>query len=243
MDKGHIVTSFDAELARLTGLITQMGELAVAQIDGSVRALVRHDTKLAKKVVADDAEIDALEAEVDRAALNLMALRQPMADDLRRALAAMKIAPDIERIGDYAKNIAKRTVALDQAPVTTPIVTIPRMAQMVREMVRDVMQAFADHDIELARKVWERDVEIDESYDAVFRELLTHMMEDPRRITSCTHLLFTAKNIERIGDLATNIAERIHFQVTGDFIDEDRPKHDLSSVMVVEPREAGAGNG
>ena len=243
MDKGHIVKSFDNELARLTGLISEMGELAVSQIDSSIRALVKHDIHLAKKVVADDAKIDAIEAEVDRAALNLMALRQPVADDLRRALAALKIAPDIERIGDYAKNIAKRTVALDQASVSTPIVTIPRMAQMVHAMVVDVMQAFADNDIGAARKVWERDVEIDETYDAVFRELLTHMMEDPRRITSCTHLLFTAKNIERIGDLATNIAERIHFQVTGEFIDEDRPKHDLSSVMVVEPRETNTGNG
>lgn len=243
MEKGHIVKSFDAELTHLSELISRMGELAVVQIDASIRALVRHDTTLARKVVEDDAEIDALESEVDRFALHLMALRQPVADDLRRALAALKIAPDIERIGDYAKNIAKRAVALDQAPIATPVVTIPRMAQMVRDMVTDVMRAFADNDVAAARQVWERDVEIDETYDAIFRELLTHMMEDPRRITPCTHLLFIAKNIERIGDLATNIAERIHFQVTGDFIDEERPKLDEASVMVVEPHAAGAGTG
>ncbi len=236
MEKGHIVKSFDAELKHLTELISQMGELAVQQIEESVQALIRHDVKLAKEVVARDREIDAIEGEIDRLALHVIALRQPVADDLRRALVAVKVAPEIERIGDYAKNIAKRAVALDQSPIATPVVTIPRMAHMVRDMVTDVMRAFAENDIVLARKVWEKDVEIDDTYDAIFRELLTHMMEDPRRITPSTHLLFIAKNVERIGDLATNIAERIHFQVTGEFLDEERTKHDKASVMVVEPR-------
>ncbi len=242
MEKGHIVKSFDVELTQLTELISKMGDLAVKQIDASVQALVRRDPELARKVVENDAEIDAIEGEVDRLALHVIALRQPVADDLRRALAAVKIAPDIERMGDYAKNIAKRSVALDKAPLSTPVVTIPRMARMVRDMTTDVMRAFADNDVTLAREVWERDVEIDDTYDAIFRELLTHMMEDPRRITPSTHLLFIAKNIERIGDLATNIAERIHFQVTGEFFDEERTKHDQASVMVVEPRAAGTGN-
>jgi phosphate transport system protein len=164
-------------------------------------------------------------------AIRLLALRQPMAGDLRHIVTTLKVAPMVERIGDYAKNVAKRTIALNQMPPVKPLFIIPRMGHMVRDMTKDVLDAFSNNDVAMAQDVWARDKEV----DGLFRELLTYMMEDARNITACTHLLFVARNIERIGDLATNIAELIYYQVEGVPLDGDRPKADQASITVVEP--------
>ena len=234
-DHSHIVKSFDEELARLSDLISRMGGLAETQLEQSIEALQKRDSSLAEAAVENDRKIDVLHAEVDEMAIRLLALRQPMAGDLRHIVTGLKIAPIVERIGDYAKNVAKRAIALNQMPPVKPLFTIPRMGRMVREMTKDVLDAFADNDVAKAREVWIRDAEVDDMYDSLFRELLTYMMEDPRNITPCTHLLFVARNIERIGDLTTNIAELIHYQVEGVILDGDRPKTDQASVTVVEP--------
>jgi phosphate transport system protein len=234
-DHSHIVKSFDEELARLSDLISRMGGLAENQLEQSIQALQKRDSSLAEAAIEHDRKIDVLHAEVDEMAIRLLALRQPMAGDLRHIVTGLKIAPIVERIGDYAKNVAKRAIALNQMPPVKPLFTIPRMGRMVREMTKDVLDAFTDNDVEKAYEVWVRDAEVDDMYDSLFRELLTYMMEDPRNITPCTHLLFVARNIERIGDLTTNIAELIHYQVEGVILDADRPKTDLASVTVVEP--------
>jgi len=235
MTQEHIVKSYDEELTRLERSIRNMGVMATQQIDGAIKALVDRDPILAQRVVDGDKEIDNLETEIHEFTVRLLALRQPMARDLRQIVAALRIAPDLERIGDYAKNVAKRSIALDRMPPAKPIVTIPRMASIVQEMISDVLGAFDTGNVEKAREVWERDAVVDDIYDSLFRELLTYMMEDPRTISACTHLIFIAKNIERMGDLATNIAETIHFQVEGVALDEDRPKHDRASLTIVAP--------
>lgn len=234
-DRSHIVKSFDDELARLSDLISRMGGLAENQLEQSIEALQKRDSTLAEKTIEHDQKIDVLHAEVDEMAIRLLALRQPMATDLRHIVTGLKIAPIVERIGDYAKNVSKRAIALNQMPPVKPLFTIPRMGRMVREMTKDVLDAFTNNDVAKAHEVWMRDAEVDDMYDSLFRELLTYMMEDPRNITPCTHLLFVARNIERIGDLATNIAELIHYQVEGVILDQDRPKTDQASVTVVEP--------
>lgn len=234
MQNEHIVKSFDEELTRLTDLVSRMGGLAETQLSEAIEALAKRDSARAQQVIDNDADIDALEVEIDEAAVTLLALRQPMAGDLRQIITAMKIAPDLERIGDYAKNVARRTIAINQIPPVKPLFTIPRMGRMVRTMINDVLDAFATGDADKARAVWASDREVDDIYDSMFRELLTYMMEDSRNISACTHLLFIAKNIERMGDLATNIAERVVFRVEGINIEEDRPKTDRASVTVVE---------
>jgi len=235
MTTDHIVKSFDEELSRLSDLISRMGGLTESQLEDSIEALQQRDSALAEGAVANDKLIDDLHAEVDEMAIRLLALRQPMASDLRHIVTALKIAPMVERIGDYAKNVAKRTIALNQMPPVKPLFTVPRMGHVVRDMTKDVLDAFSTKDVVLARDVWVRDKEVDDMYDSLFRELLTYMMEDARNITACTHLLFVARNIERIGDLATNIAELIYYQVEGVPLDEDRPKADQASITVVEP--------
>ena len=235
MSTDHIVSSFDEELSRLNDLLSRMGGLAESQLENSIEALQKRDSSLAEDAIASDRRIDDLHMEVDELAIRLLALRQPMATDLRHIVTALKVAPIVERIGDYSKNVAKRTIALNQMPPVKPLFTIPRMGRMVREMTKDVLDAFSNKDVSMAREVWVRDKEVDDMYDSLFRELLTYMMEDAHNITACTHLLFVARNIERIGDLATNIAELIHYQVEGIPLDEDRPKADQSSVAVVEP--------
>ena len=235
MTTDHIVTSFDEELSRLSDLISRMGGLAESQLEDAIQALQTRDSSLAEQAVENDRQIDDLHIEVDELAIRLLALRQPMGADLRHIVASLKIAPVVERIGDYSKNVAKRASALNQMPPVKPLFTIPRMGRLVRDMVKDVLDAFSNNDVEMARDVWMRDKEVDEMYDSLFRELLTYMMEDARHITACTHLLFIARNIERIGDLATNIAELIQYQVEGRALDADRPKADLSSITVVDP--------
>ena len=236
MTTDHIVKSFDDELNKLSDLVSRMGGLAEEQIERAIDALQKRDGVAATETIENDRKIDALQLEIEELAIQMIVRRQPLAADLRHTVAALKIAPLIERIGDYAKNIGRRTLALNQSPPVKPLFTIPRMGRMARNMVQDVLDAFSNNDVEKARAVWERDAELDDMYDSLFRELLTYMMEDPRSITACTHLLFVARNIERIGDIATNIAEVVHYQVEGKTLSEDRPKADEASVTVVEPQ-------
>ncbi len=221
----HTIKRFDEELERLSATISEMGGLTESQLAQALEALREHDTSAAEQVIADDARVDALDLEVQQQTVNLLALRQPMASDLRVVLSSIKIAAALERIADYAKNTAKRSIVLTQfsAPVSA-VSGIDRLGRLVRTALKDVLDAFAHNDVAKARDVWERDEEIDHVYTGLFRELLTYMMEDPRTITACTHLLFMAKNIERAGDHVTNIAELVSFRMTGHGFDEARPK-------------------
>jgi phosphate transport system protein len=232
MPNDHIVKSFDDELKRLSNLLARMGGLVEAQIATSIQAVGQRDGDLAASVITSDSRVDELEREIDDQVLRVMALRQPVATDLRFALGALRIAADLERAADYAKNVAKRAIALNQVAPLRPVHAIPRMGAMVREMLKDVLDAFAARDVAKAVAVWNRDEELDEMYGSLFRELLTYMMEDPRNITGSTHLLFIAKNIERIGDHTTNIAETIHFLVTGVPLRAERPKGDDGNFAV-----------
>ena len=225
----HIVKSFDNELKRLYGEITRMGDIAVAQLDAAIDVLMRRDSKAAERVVANDDAIDTLEHEVSNDVLRLLALRQPMARDLREVYAALRISADIERIGDYAANVAKRSMVLNQAAPVAAVHGLPALAKLANELVRDAVQAYRDRDADRALLVRNRDVEVDAQYTSLFRELLTYMAEDPKQITACTHLLFMAKNIERIGDHATNIAENTWFLVHGEPLAGTRAKGDLTS--------------
>ncbi|MBT4427869.1 MAG: phosphate signaling complex protein PhoU [Rhodospirillaceae bacterium] len=222
----HTVKSYDEELNQMTGTILRMGGMVEQQLAEAITALVKRDPELAARVIQDDKLVDRLEHEVDHLVMRLLALRQPMAVDLRLITASLKISSDLERIGDYAANVAKRAGALSQVEPMRPVVVIPRMSLIVQGMIKDVLDAYMGRDVDKALDVWRRDEEVDEIYNSLFRELLTYMMEDPRHITPCTHLLFIAKNIERMGDHATNIAETISFLVTGTPLDEVRPKGD-----------------
>ena len=243
MNSEHIVKSFDEELQQLNAVVLRMGGVAEAQLAGSIDALVRRDSALAEKVVEGDEAVDQMDLELDENAVRTLALRQPMANDLREVISALKISSDLERIGDYAKNIAKRTIALNQLAHHEAARSIPRMAKLVQAIIKDVLDAYANHDAGRAMDVWHRDEEVDEMYTALFRELLTYMMEDPRNITPCTHLLFVAKNIERIGDHATNIAETTYYLATGKRIEGGRPKSDTTSFQVVSPEGEGLDSG
>ncbi|MCQ4163807.1 phosphate signaling complex protein PhoU [Tahibacter harae] len=228
----HIIKSYDAELARLLDEITRMGQLAREQLAMAAEAVEERNSDLAARVVEGDNSIDALEHDVSHDVLRLLALRQPIARDLRDVLAALRIAADIERIGDYAANVAKRAIALNQNAPMRPAASLPHLAQVANDMLRDVLDAYRRSDAEAAVEVWKRDVQLDTLYTAMFRELLTYMMEDPRNITPCTHLLFMAKNIERIGDHATNIAENVYFLVHAKPLVEERRKGDHTSTVV-----------
>ena len=232
----HIVSSYDEELALLDKLIAEMGGLAETQLVEATDALVRRDREAAERIVARDGEIDALEAEINVLTLRLLALRQPMAEDLRTVVSAIKTASDLERIGDYVRNMANRTIALSQAPAVGDAAhTIARMAGLVQSMIKNVLDAYVARDARLADDVRERDREVDQLHTSLFRELLTYMMEDPRTISACAHLLFIAKNIERMGDHATDIAEHIHLMVMGEDPEPGRPKDDRTSLTVVAP--------
>jgi phosphate transport system protein len=227
--KDHIIKSYDSELARLTGEIVRMGELATAQLEAGIDVVERRDDRAAQRVVANDDAIDALEQEISHDVVRLLALRAPMAGDLRNVFAALRIASDIERIGDYAANVAKRSIPLSMVAPVAPTSGLGLLAKLAAAEVRDVLAAYAAQDAERGYQVWKRDAELDEAYTGYFRQLLTYMMEDPRNITPCTHLLFMAKNIERIGDHATNIAENLWYQVYGEPLDKQRDKRDLTS--------------
>jgi len=227
----HIVKSYDEEQRRLLDETLRMGEMAAAQLEAALDVVQRRDDKAAARIIANDEAIDVLEQEVSHDVMKL-ALRGPMARDLRQILAAIRIASDIERIGDYAANVAKRSTALNLSPPLPHVSGLQSIGALAVKQVRDVLAAYRDGDVETAQRVRARDADIDTAYTAMFRELLTYMMEDARNITPCTHLLFMAKNIERIGDHATNIAENVWFLVRGEEVLPPREKRDDSNTTV-----------
>ena len=217
---GHTLKAFDQDIDRLRALISQMGGLAEHAIGEAMRCLIQRDSEGALKVVENDRKLDALEVETERRAVQLIALRAPMAGDLRDVVAALKISSVVERIGDYAKNIAKRVPSLENANKIEPMSLLPEMARIATGMVHDVLDAFIQRDADAAIEVCRRDDAVDDFYDSIFRTLLTHMMENPQSISHATHLLFVAKHLERIGDHATNIAEMVYFAATGQHMAE-----------------------
>jgi phosphate transport system protein len=235
MTSDHIVKSYDEELNHLNEALLQMGGLAEANLSAAIEAVATRDVELANRIRGEDAKIDDLEFQVDQMAVRLLALRQPMAKDLRNVIAALKISAALERIGDYAANVAKRSIALAESRAVRPAGHIPRMGRLVQHMIKDVLDAYTQGDAEKAKAVWLRDQDVDDLYNSLFRELLTYMMEDPRNITPCTHLLFIAKNIERMGDHCTNIAEIIYFMVIGKPLTDERPKGEDAAFTVIEP--------
>jgi phosphate transport system protein len=223
----HIVRSYEEELNQLAAEVVRMGGLAEAQVNDAITAFARRDVPLAQAVAGKDEKLDRLEGDIEKAAIRFIALRQPMADDLRRPIAAMKTAMQLERCGDLAKNIAKRTLILAEAEPAGPVTrSIERMGKLVGARLKEVLDAYTASEVDRAVAVWQRDTEVDEHYDSLFRELLTYMMGDPRTIAAGAHLLFVAKNLERIGDHATNIAEIVHYEITGKEIISERPKMD-----------------
>ncbi len=234
MTQKHTVKAYDDDLKRLGTMVVQMGGMAESQFAAAIEALVKRDSEKASTVVQGDAKVDALRNQLDEFAIDLLALRQPMALDLRLIVSALRISSELERIGDYAKNVAKRSLVLNQSPVVRPVSAVPRMAALVQAMFKDTLDAYISHDAAKAEGVLLRDEEVDDMYNSLFRELLTYMMEDPRSITACTHLLFIAKNIERIGDHTTNIAELIVYAVRGEIPKEERPKGENADIAVAD---------
>jgi phosphate transport system protein len=230
----HTVKSFDQELQLLDKRVAQMGGLSERLLGQGFDALERRDPKLAEQVVASDRAIDQLERELQEQTILMIARRQPMADDLRHIMTVLKIAGDLERIGDLAKNIAKRALAVSGENHPKPLMTgLKHMVELALGQLHDVLDAYAERDSEKALTVWRQDEHIDAMYNSLFRELLTYMMEDPRNIGLCTHLLFGAKNIERVGDHTTNIAENIYYLVHGSALVDDRPKGDDTSSTLI----------
>ena len=233
----HIVKSYEQELKRLRVLITDMGGMVESQVSMACAAVIEKDGDLATRVMESDPKVDAVEHEVEQFVIRLLALRQPMAQDLRQIVSALKITGDLERIGDYAANVAKRSLVLEQFSLPYTLTGLAHMSRLVQENLKNIIDATGEGDAEKALQVWRSDEAIDEIYNALFRELITYMMEDPRNITPCTHLLFIAKNLERVGDHATNIAETVYYSVTGEPLTNARPKGDNSPYAVIRPRD------
>ena len=236
----HIVKSFDNELRRLRGLLTEMGGLVENQVALATQAIMSNDAVVATRAVELDPAVDALERQVEQLVIQMLALRQPMAGDLRQIVAALKITAALERIGDYAKNAARRSIVLGQYRLPFSLTGLANMSRLVQENLKLVIDAIGENDSAKAVQVWRSDEAIDDLYNSIFRELVTYMMEDARNITPCTHLLFIAKNLERMGDHATNIAETVHYAVTGENLTEERPKGDASAYAVIRPRDREA---
>ena len=221
----HTLKFFGEELEQLKAEVVRMGGLAEAQLSDAIACVAERDVELAHDVVGRDVRIDVLQNEIEKKAIRMIALRQPVAQDLRRTVAALKMAWSLERTGDLAKNVAKRALVIAEAEPLTPLTrSIERMGRLVAVRLKNALDAYTSGELEGAMKVWNADQDVDEQYDSLFRELLTYMMSDPRMITSCAHLLFIGKNLERIGDHATNISEIIHYEITGEEIIGDRPK-------------------
>ena len=234
MTKDHIVKDFNEELSQLDNLLAEMGGLCEAQLSKAMEAMVKRDVDLASAVIEGDRRIDDLEKQVDSLAINLIALRQPMAADLRMIIASLKVANNLERVGDYAKNIGKRTIALSKSPVISNTAnSIQRMSTMVEGMIKNALDALINRDSQRAKDVRISDQEVDQMHSSLFKELLTFMAEDPENISTCTHLLFVAKNLERVGDHVTSVAEQIVFIVEGEILDDERPKKDKTSSTVL----------
>ncbi|MEC9346534.1 MAG: phosphate signaling complex protein PhoU [Pseudomonadota bacterium] len=229
----HIMSAYEDELTRLNNLVLEMGGRVESQLSAAMDALIKRDSVAAERLIAYDREVDQLEEQINDLAVRMLALRQPVASDLRTIVAVLKIAGDLERMGDYAKNISKRTLVINQAPPIRAVGSLPRMTDRVQVMLDSALTAFVKHDADAAEVIWKQDEAVDESYNSLFRELLTYMMEDPRNITAATHLLFIAKNIERLGDLVTNIAETIHFIASGERMEAERPKRDVTTTTDV----------
>ncbi|MGB8819223.1 MAG: phosphate signaling complex protein PhoU [Rhizobiaceae bacterium] len=235
MQDQHTVRAFDKDLNYLVTTIAEMGGHAERMIENSVRALTKGDSKLAQAVIADDKFLDASQRDVDEKAIMTIARRQPMAIDLREIIGSIRISNDLERIGDMGKNIAKRSFAVAESRHPTKLYrSIEALSELTLTQLKDVLDAYASRSVERLNQVRDRDDEIDALYTSLFRELLTYMMEDPRNITACTHLLFCAKNLERVGDHATNIAETVFYIVTGNQLTADRPTDDSSHELKAE---------
>jgi len=233
----HLVKSFDIDLKKLRDMLTEMGGIVESQVALAAEAIANRDTAAATRAVEADPQVDALEREIEQFVIRMLALRQPMAGDLRMIVAALKITGDLERIGDYAANVAKRSMVLGQYTLPFSLTGLAHMANMVQEQLKLIIDAIGSSDSDKAIEVWRSDRVVDDIYTALFRELITYMMEDPRSITPCTHLLFIAKNLERIGDHATNIAETVYYAVEGEVLPDTRPKGDTSAFTVVRPKE------
>jgi phosphate transport system protein len=234
----HTIKAFDAELQELVRKVAEMGGLAERQITDAVAALIKRDTAQAERVMAIDTNIDALQREIEEKSILIIARRQPMAVDLREVVGALRVSNDLERIGDLAKNIAKRVVVLDGEFRPNKVFRgVEHMTDLVLAQLKQVLDSYVRRDVAMAIEVWRNDEAVDAVNNSLFRELLTYMMEDPRNITFCTHLLFCAKNIERMGDHATNIAETVHYIVEGRSLPDERPKSDLTSFARVPLRK------
>ncbi|MEJ8473383.1 phosphate signaling complex protein PhoU [Roseibium algae] len=228
----HTVSAYGEELTTIAGLIAEMGGLAEDIVSNAVSALMRQDLELAQETILKDARLDELLLDIEMRNVQVIARRQPMGQDLREIMAAGRIANDLERVGDMAKNVAKRVIAMDAGLKSKTLsIGVEHMTELALSQLKNVLDAYTRRNAEEARLVRDRDSEVDAIYTSLFRELLTYMMEDPRNITQCAHLLFCAKNIERIGDHATNIAENVFYMVTGDRLTEDRPRMDETGVM------------
>ena len=239
MPINHTVRSFDEELGYLEAKIAKMGTFASEMIEEAVNAVINNDLDLAKKVISDDMFLDETEREIDEKSVAIIAKRQPMAVDLREIIGAMRIAADLERVGDMGKNIAKRAAAIVESRQPASLYHgLQSFATLTLNQLKEVLDAYASRSLERIDAVRNRDEEIDAMYTSLFRELLTYMMEDPRNITACTHLLFCAKNIERIGDHATNIAEALHYIMTGTYLSTDRPRDDTTYKVGADGKTA-----
>jgi phosphate transport system protein len=237
----HTVKSYEAELMQLDHKLTQMGGLVEQLLGNAFQSLERRDPGLAAAAIASDRAIDQMQREIEEQAVSMIARRQPMAQDLRQIVSTLKVAGDLERIGDLAKNIAKRALAVAAESHPKSLISgLRHMSELAMASLKNVLDAYSSRDDEKALAVWRADQDIDALYNSVFRELLTYMMEDPRNIGLCTHLLFGAKNIERIGDHATNVAETVHYMVTGTPLVDDRPKGDTTSTMPIKPDPKGS---
>ncbi len=235
MAASHIVKAYDEELADLNRLIVEMGGLVESQLASAIEVLIKHMPEEAKAVIKQDKKIDEMEIAIDQLATRLLALRQPMGEDLRNIVAALKMSNNIERMGDYGKNIAKRAITISHLPILNKTsASIERMGEMVRIMIRETLDAYIRKDKDLALEVIEKDQQVDQIHTSLFREILTYMSANPDTATSCTHLLFIVKNIERIGDHTTNLAEQIYYIVSGELVNEDRVKEDKSAYVAVE---------
>jgi phosphate transport system protein len=237
----HIVSAFDADLKRISSGIAEMGGLAEEQLGSAIKALQSRDSELAEEVIRSDRRLDGMEADLEQDAVQVMALRQPMAGDLREVIAALKIASALERIGDLAKNVAKRTLILNQAQPIRMMSSVARLGKQAQALVAEALDAYTARDTAKAIAVWKRDIEIDEMHNSIFRELITYMMEDPRKIGLGSQLLFVVKNFERIGDHTTFIAEMTYFVVEGRQLGDDRPKSNAWDELPHATKEAPQG--
>jgi phosphate transport system protein len=238
-DEPHLIKSFDQELRRLRDMMVEMGGIVENQVALAAVAIMDRDGTAASRVVEEDPRVDALERQVEQFVIRMLALRQPVASDLRHAVAALKMTVDLERIGDYAANVAKRSIVLSQFTLPYSLAGLGHMARLVQENLKLTVDAIGENDADKAVQVWRSDLMVDDIYTVIFRELITYMMEDPRNITPCTHLMFVAKNLERIGDHATNIAETIYYAVKGESLPDARPKGDSSAYAMMPPSRGG----